>query len=178
MIDHAYAETVHWRRNLFKIPSGRVGKAFVSEMGHLFRAYAQNSLLEQIALKCVMTMPALLLQKPPRFAKPKKHSICLERRLTSLKHGDIDALLHEGRTIQNQLLNDLSRERSDAQVARSFANLMFMGNVRAAIRLQSDHSRGRLSLNSCVPGGAGERRTVREVLMEKYPEAQSLCRCL
>ena len=28
VIDHAYAETVHWRRNLFKVPSGKVGKAF------------------------------------------------------------------------------------------------------------------------------------------------------
>ena len=51
---------------------------------------------------------------------------------------------------------------------------MFMGNVQTAIRLLGDHSRGgRLSLNSCVPGGAGESRTVREVLMEKHPEAQS-----
>ena len=52
---------------------------------------------------------------------------------------------------------------------------MFMGNVRAAIQLLSDHSRGgRLSLDSCVPGGAGESRTVWEVLMEKHPEAQTL----
>ena len=50
-----------------------------------------------------------------------------------------------------------------------------MGNVRVAIRLLSNHSRGgRLSLNSCVPGGAGESRTVLVVLMEKHPEAQSL----
>ena len=28
VINHAYTETVHWRRNLFKVPSGKVGKAF------------------------------------------------------------------------------------------------------------------------------------------------------
>ena len=169
VINHAYKETVHWRGNLLKVPSGEVGKAFVSEMGHLYHAYAQNSPLEEIALKCVMTMTALLLQKPHRSAKTKEHSICLECRVTSWKHGDIDAL-HEGCTIQNQL--PLQRK---VRSTGSFANLMFMSNIRVAIRLLRDHSRGgRLSLDSCVPGGAGESRTVREVLMEKHPEAQSL----
>ena len=99
VIDHAYAETVHWHRNLLKVPLGKGCKAFVLEMGRLFRAYAKNSPLEQIALKCMMTMPALLLQRPHRSAKTKKHSICLQRRLISWKQGDIDALLHEGCTI-------------------------------------------------------------------------------
>ena len=87
----------------------------------------------RIALKYVMTMPALLIQRPHRSAKTKEHSICLERRLISWKQGDIDALRYEGCSTQNQLLSDLSRERSEAQIAGSIANLMFTGKVRAAI---------------------------------------------
>ena len=31
-VDRGYEEIVHWRRNLFKVPSGKAGKAFVREM--------------------------------------------------------------------------------------------------------------------------------------------------
>ena len=99
VIDRVYAGIVHWRRNLFKVPSGKVGKAFVSEMGRLLHAYAENSPLERIALKCAMTMPALLLRRPHRSAKTKEHSMCLERQLKSWEKGDTGDLLHEGRTI-------------------------------------------------------------------------------
>ena len=34
-IHNAHKEVVHWRRNIFKVPSGRVGKSFVSELAHL-----------------------------------------------------------------------------------------------------------------------------------------------
>ena len=61
--------------------------------------------------------------------------MCLERQLKSWEKGDIGDLLHEGHTIQNQLPNDLSNRRSEAQVARSFAKLMFEGKFRPAIRL-------------------------------------------
>ena len=32
-----YAEIVHWKRNLFKIPSGKAGSAFTRELAWLFR---------------------------------------------------------------------------------------------------------------------------------------------
>ena len=60
--DAAYAETVHWCRNLFKVPSGKEGKAFVAEMARLYRSYAETSALESVALKAAMIMPLLLLQ--------------------------------------------------------------------------------------------------------------------
>ena len=129
MIDPAYAEIVHWRRNPFRVLSCKLGKAFVLEMGRLFCAYAENFPLEEIAFKCLMIMPALLLQRPHRSAKTKEHSICLEHRLIAQKWGDINALLHEIPTIQNQLLNDVSREKSEAQLAYFFANLMLVGKV-------------------------------------------------
>ena len=59
-----YDEIVHWKRNLFKTPSGRVGRMFVQEQARLFTAYAESSALESISLKTAMVMPTLLLQNP------------------------------------------------------------------------------------------------------------------
>ena len=58
----AYSEVVHWRRNIFSVPSGKAGRAFVSEMAGLFRSYAEGSALESIAITAAMILPPLLLQ--------------------------------------------------------------------------------------------------------------------
>ena len=73
-VECCYEEIVHWRRNLFKIPSGKTGKSFVHELTKLFCAYADGSALESIALKAAMVLPALMLQKPHHKSKAKDHS--------------------------------------------------------------------------------------------------------
>ena len=55
-IDDAYSQVVHWRPNLFKIPSGACGKQFVVKLTRLFNAFALENDLESIALKAVMTL--------------------------------------------------------------------------------------------------------------------------
>ena len=102
-IEKAYADVVHWRGNLFLIPSGSAGKDFVHEQARLFQACAEGTALETVAIMAAMTMPALLLQKPYNGSKAKEHSSCLRRRLDSWKAGNIEALLLEGKTIQQQL---------------------------------------------------------------------------
>ena len=77
-INTASAEVVHWKRNIFSVPSGRVGKAFVNELAWLFRSYADGSALECIALTAAMASPTLLLQKPTPKSKAREHSVCLE----------------------------------------------------------------------------------------------------
>ena len=70
------SQIVHWRSNLFKVPSGSIGKWFVAKIVHLFEAFATESALEAVALKAAMTLPALLLQKP--HAKSKiQEPICM-----------------------------------------------------------------------------------------------------
>ena len=89
-LNHAYSTVVHWRWNIFSIPSGN----------RLFCAYAVGSALESVALKAAMTMCALLLQKPSRSSKAKDHVACLERRMATCKAEDLNELLEEGLTIQ------------------------------------------------------------------------------
>ena len=59
-----YDEVAHWRRNLFQISFGKVGKTLVKELARLFQAYADSFSIESGALYAAMTMPSLLLQRP------------------------------------------------------------------------------------------------------------------
>ena len=53
-------------------------------------------LLECVAaIKALMVMPSLLLQKPFQKSKAKDHKQCLERRLALWTAGDIQSLLQE-----------------------------------------------------------------------------------
>lgn len=42
-INDAYEEIVTWRRNVFLLPSGKAGKAFIKELTRLYQAYMQMS---------------------------------------------------------------------------------------------------------------------------------------
>ena len=55
-ISSAYSEVVHWKRNSFVVPYGNAGKKFVYELSTLYRAYAEGSALESIALKAITVM--------------------------------------------------------------------------------------------------------------------------
>ena len=59
VIKKCYSTAVHWKTNLFTVPSGKVGEAFVDELSRLFTAYATASALKSVALTA-----ALLLRLP------------------------------------------------------------------------------------------------------------------
>ena len=48
---------------LFLLPAGAAGKVFTEEMLRLIKSWTYKSDLETIALKALMIMPGLLLQK-------------------------------------------------------------------------------------------------------------------
>ena len=87
MIDEAYDDIVHWKRNIFLLPSGVAGKSFIQEITRLLLAFAEGSALECIALKASFVMQILLLQKPSRKSKSKDHVNHLKRRLELWKQG-------------------------------------------------------------------------------------------
>ena len=94
-----YDEVIHWRKILFRIPSGKSGRAFVSELCRLFHAYATGSALECVAMKAIMIMPILLLQRPHYWSKNDDNITHLCRRLDLWNNGDIDSLVSEGRVL-------------------------------------------------------------------------------
>ena len=165
-VDKAYEEAVHWKRNLFEVPKGKVGAEFVRELSRLLDAYSDATALESMALKASMILPLLLLQRPHPRSKPKDHTRCLGDRMTKWLKGDVDSLLHECTSIQSRLNHRKRHSQEDGQAARSFAKLVSLGNLKAAMRLiteQNDY--GCLQLDNIQPDG----RTVKDHLLGKHP---------
>lgn len=88
-LNTAYAEAVHWKMNPFKVPYGKAGKSFVSELARHCKAFATCSALESIALKAATLMP-ILLQKFACKSTAKDHVTCSERRLNTWMEGDLN----------------------------------------------------------------------------------------
>ena len=143
---------------------------FTSELARLYKSFATCSALESIALKAATLMPILLLQKPVCKPKAKDLTSCLERRLNTWSKGDLIELMREGRTIQQRIPRPKSSQSMKSEhLARSFANLMFQGKTKAALRLLSDQNKGGLlHLDDLVDG----KGSVREVLTAKHPPSQ------
>ena len=151
-IDRIYSEIVHWRHNVFKIPSGKQGKAFVYEMARLFNAYAEASSMEGVAIKAAMVFPALVLQKPFKTSRSKDHSKFLERRMKEWETGHFLALFDEAKAIQARLSANTIPQQSKP-IARKFAELMMSGKVKAATRLITEENHSSvLPLNHVVEG--------------------------
>ena len=89
------------------VPSGGDAKTFIKEITRLMNLWRDHSPLENIALKVIHIMPALLLQKPNKNSKAKDHVAALEKRLE---------LWENGNTI-NYLMKE-SQFKKDCQLAR------------------------------------------------------------
>ena len=171
LLDSTYSEVIHWRRNCFSVPTGKVGRDFVSELA---RAFGSASALESVAIKATIVLPILLLQKPSKVSKTKDHVRCLERRLQHWVNGDLEELTREGRTIQHRLPKGRT-PGADSNPARTFSNLMFKGKCQAALRLLSDSGKGDvLHLNDPVDPNDPLSPSVREALLHKHPQPNKL----
>ena len=161
IITSIYEECVFWRRNLFLLPSGKSGKQFIEECTRLINDWTNDAPLKPIALKALMIMPSLLLQKTSKNSKAKDHSEQLSRRIESWKAGEFDKLTREVRFIQSRLKSHASSGTID-QLAKRFNDLMLAGKVNAALRLLSNSdSCGILPINE----------NTKHLLTEKHPSA-------
>ena len=74
-IQHVYDKIVYWRKNIFMVPSGKDGKKNIKEITRLINVWRDDSPLENIALKGIHVMPALLLHT---FNKTRKQKTMLQ----------------------------------------------------------------------------------------------------
>ena len=86
------------------LPSGKAGKEYIDECTRLILEWVHDSQLQGIAIKALMIMPSLLLQKCSRNSKVKYHTESLKRRLKLQKEGDFDGLVREIRFIHSKLI--------------------------------------------------------------------------
>ena len=84
-VNDVYDEIVHYRRNIFNVPSGRAGKSFIEELTFWIKQFNSGSDLISVALKAFMVLPTLILQKPSATSKCKEHSEAIEGRLALWK---------------------------------------------------------------------------------------------
>ena len=154
LFDDLYSKIVHWRPNLFMVPTGSTGKAFVLELALLIQSFADGAAIEPFTLKAVMVMPALLLQKPKFDSKLDSRLVhsCLQRRPDLWLKGDFMALFNDGQVLQNHIFSRPPYSRCDDQHRSGrFAHLMMEGRVNAALRcLAPTCNCGPLSLNHVV----------------------------
>ena len=86
MLKQIFNWTANWRRNVFNVPSGRLGKEYVMEMTKLIEAWSNKLENSSVALYGLMIMPKLLLQKPTYNVKAKVIKEVMERRLKNGKN--------------------------------------------------------------------------------------------
>ena len=168
-LDSAYHEVIRWKRNIFMVPSGKVGDSFVREMARMFAAYGESTALEPISLLAAMTMPALLLQRPHQKSKVKDHIRALEKRLELWKKGNLSELLIEGRCIQQRLKFKKRGKDDGEELARSFSKLMRCGKVKSALRLLSKQEGSVLDVCKSKNQHSDDEHSILDELKAKHP---------
>ena len=133
-VSSIYEKIVYWKKNIFLLPTGKRGRCFINERTRLIDTWIRGLLLKNIALKAVMIMPCLLLQKPSKYSKAKDHIKALERRLKLWTDGHLAELLKGGETIQSSLKH-VDGPKTIAQLSKKFVEQMQKGNVDSAIKL-------------------------------------------
>ena len=149
---------------LFLLPTAAVGKQFVEEMTRLVNCWTNKSDLETIALKALMIVPGLLLQKTSLNSKLKENSETLKRRLLLWKNGQLDQLVFEEKTIQYRLHNNDRATTNKNNEALIFARLIEKGNVNNTTKiLKKANKVGILPLSD----------EMFEILQRKHPKHHS-----
>ena len=74
LISNTYEDIVTWKKNLFKLPSGKCGREFIKLMTDWLQKYNSDSTFQCIAMKVVRILPNMLLQKPSATSKSKDHT--------------------------------------------------------------------------------------------------------
>ena len=168
----AYEEVVQWRRNLYIVPYGSAGQAFVEELAHIIEQFVDGGERQADSWKSVTVACQLLLQRPRHEDTNSTASHHLRRRLAAWHSNDFMTLLEEGRCIQAHLPTHSpasARSISDDDLDDTkFSNLVFNGKIQSAIRMVTGRSSGGvLGMDDVVDEADG--RSVRDILRSKHP---------
>ena len=138
IINKVYDDVITWRKNLFLVPTGKLGKDFIILMTYWLEQFNNNSDFKCIALKTFMILPSLFIQKPSKNSKVKDHIQKLQDRFELWNNCNIAELHRQGQTIQRKLTSSKRTDNND--IAKVFARLILQGNVNAAMRHLTDNS--------------------------------------
>ncbi len=130
VVTDIYSKIVKWKKNMFKVPTGKAGQDFIDEVAKAMTYYTSGSHFESVALTMLMIMFPLLLQKPSRNSKSKDHVQCLVKRLAYWRAGELQKLVKECTVIQGRLNSPKFDPKHHEQV---FVRLMLQGKISSAL---------------------------------------------
>ena len=127
-----HQELTKWKPNIFLVPKGKVGKAFLAELNRLFQLFNNKSVYEPIALHLIQIFIPLMLQKPSAKSKNRDHVKYLDKRLVWWNEFQLQALIDEGKAIQKNLLQ-LNESKRPSEL-KAFTRLMLQGKLKKALK--------------------------------------------
>ena len=96
------------------------------------------------AMKVLMVLPDLLLQKPTRKSKAKDSNQAFRRSLEEWNKGHIRGLLKEAKQVQSKLDAYHKSHRSNEAIEKTFSSLINDGEINAAMKLLDESFSGGL----------------------------------
>ena len=167
-----YKEIVKWRKNLFLLPSGKVGKEFILEMKRIIDLFVNKTPYYHVAMNALMVIIPLLLQKPSKSSKTADHVKYLAKRLVLWKEGNILDILKEDKVIQDRL-NKVKVKQDPDKARKVFVKLMLQGKVSSALRwLDSECSKGAVAIDEEVIDQLKKASFCTTLLKFKSPETE------
>ena len=163
-IMNTYSEITKWKKNMFEIPKGNIGKELVSEVTKIIQLFTSKTKWEPVALHMLNIFLPLMLQKPSSKSKNRDHIRYLRKRIDLWKQGKLLELVSECKEIQKRLIN--GKHMKDKSNIKGFTNLMLQGKVKQAVKL--------INADSDVTGIHELTHGVRQALEEKHPDAEDI----
>ena len=160
-ITDAYDEITTWKKNVFLVPYGKIGRDFIDQITMHINDWNSGSENQHVSLKAVFVLLAVGLQKPNPKSKAKDHQDALSKRLALWKDGEISKLIREGRIIQSRI--GKFKGSNHPHKAKVFAKLVLEAQINSALRFLSETSNG---------GVLTLTDDVMTQLKQKHPEPQ------
>ena len=159
-----YEKIAFWKqKNLFDPPKCEETKEMIREMTRWILEFVENKPNAEDALKWLMILPTILLQKQQRHAKLRDNIKCLKRRVKLLKEKDLDKLFKEALTLRTRHERSIGVNSRADDEALQFRKLMQKGRVNPSLRLLSKNEpKGLVELN----------KQTREDLKSLHPRAE------
>lgn len=140
IIINAYNEIVRWKRNVFLVPYGKIGRDFIDLVTSHINDWNNSSDNCHVSLKAAFVLLAVGLQKPGPKSKAKDHQDTLGKRLILWREGEISKLLRECSIIQRR--TGKLKGSASPDKTKVFAKLVLEGQINAALRFVSESSSG------------------------------------
>ena len=135
LIDNIYDKVIQFdQNNLLKPQLGQSLYKMAEEMTKIINAYNEDQPAMKIAMKLLMIMPNLLMQKPFWKSKTKDDNKAFKRRMEAWMEGEFEDLLSEAIDIQERVGRHSNSKRNN-DVARKFRQKMEKGLIKQAARM-------------------------------------------